>query len=305
MNLAFDLLVGLSLVWVAWRIVGSRDHFQAVVLFITFGLILSLAWTRLQSPDIAIAEAAVGAGLAGVLFMDALGGLSSSPGSPRPAVPLTLLFPCLILASIMAIAVLFVPEDFLGLIPVVHGALTDTSLEYPVTAVLLDFRAYDTWLELGVLLVAVLGVMGIRRIGSISGSRLPAPADPVGRWIIRILLPIMVLIGGYLLWLGAFAPGGAFQGGVVLAAAGVMLWQAGHPSLGLLPRLWWIVLLFCGFLSFLILAFWSLFHSGRMLAHPENKLWILGVEYAATISIATCLISLVLASPGRCRVRDN
>jgi len=44
----------------------SSDHFQAVVLSITFGVILSLTWVQLEAPDIAIAEATVGAGLAGV-----------------------------------------------------------------------------------------------------------------------------------------------------------------------------------------------------------------------------------------------
>ncbi len=299
MDLVFDLIIGLSLAGVSWRIVRAREHFQAIVLFITFGLLLSLAWTRLKSPDIAIAEAAVGAGLAGVLLMDTLGALSSPRERAKVVISLKLLIPCLFLAGLMAYSILYIPEDFQGLGIVVREALPQTHLEYPITAVLLDFRGYDTWLELGVLLVAVLGVLCIRRTDNIKGTMLPAPAEPVGSWIVKLLLPLMVLIGGYLLWLGAFAPGGAFQGGVVLASAGVMLWQSGHPSLGLMPRLWWKILLCSGFLSFLILAFSSLFYTDQLLTHPATKTWILGVEYAATLSIALCLISLVLGSPAR------
>lgn len=305
MDLAFDLIIGLSLTGVAWRIVRARDHFQAIVLFITFGLLLSLAWTRLKSPDIAIAEAAVGAGLAGVLLMDALGALSSSKNRTSQAKSIRLTIPCFVLAAVLAYPVLFIPDDFQRLGSVVRQALPETGLEYPVTAVLLDFRGYDTWLELGVLLVAVLGVLCVRRTDTIRGSILPAPAEPVGRWIIKLLLPLMVLIGGYLLWLGAFAPGGAFQAGVVLASAGVILWQAGHPSLGLLPRMWWKILLCSGFLSFLILACWSLVFTDGLMTHPEAKVWILGVEYAATLSIALCLISLVLGSPARNHRTDD
>jgi multisubunit Na+/H+ antiporter MnhB subunit len=299
MGLIFDLVIGLSLIGVAWRIVRAREHFQSIVLFITFGMLLSLAWTRLKSPDIAIAEAAVGAGLAGVLLMDALGAFSSSQDRPTHGKSFALLIPFAVLAGLMAFAIMFIPDEFQGLGPLVRKSMPDTHLEYPVTAVLLDFRGYDTWLELGVLLVAVLGVLCVRNASTIKGSILPAPAEPVGRWIIKLLLPLMVLIGGYLLWLGAFAPGGAFQAGVVLASAGVMLWQAGHPSAALLPRLCWKIILSSGFVFFLILALSSMFFNDQFMSHPEAKIWILGLEYAATLSIALCLISLVLASPGR------
>jgi len=70
--LTLDILVAFALVATAWRIMRAPGHFQAVVLFITFGLLLSLAWARLNSPDIALAEAAVGAGLAGVLLLETL-----------------------------------------------------------------------------------------------------------------------------------------------------------------------------------------------------------------------------------------
>jgi energy-converting hydrogenase B subunit D len=49
--------------------------FHAVVLFIVFGLLMALAWARLGAPDIALAEAAIGAGLTGALLLDAVGHL--------------------------------------------------------------------------------------------------------------------------------------------------------------------------------------------------------------------------------------
>ena len=68
----FDGLVGLGLLWLAWRTLASPDLFKAVVLFIAFGLLLALAWVRLAAPDVALAEAAIGAGLTGALLMAAL-----------------------------------------------------------------------------------------------------------------------------------------------------------------------------------------------------------------------------------------
>lgn len=67
----FDHLLALTLVGLAWRLLSTSHLFKAVVLFITFGLLLALAWVRLEAPDIALAEAAIGAGLTGALLLDA------------------------------------------------------------------------------------------------------------------------------------------------------------------------------------------------------------------------------------------
>lgn len=66
---ALDLLLVLVLLWLAWAALSSRDLFRCIVLFIAFGLVLSMAWVRLGAPDVALAEAAIGAGLAGALLL--------------------------------------------------------------------------------------------------------------------------------------------------------------------------------------------------------------------------------------------
>ncbi len=71
----FDLLLALALVWSAVRAMTVSDLFRGVVLFITFGLLMALGWARLGAPDIALAEAAIGAGLAGALLLDTVGHL--------------------------------------------------------------------------------------------------------------------------------------------------------------------------------------------------------------------------------------
>jgi energy-converting hydrogenase B subunit D len=71
----FDLLLVTALLGLAWQVMASRDLFKSVVLFIAFGLLMALAWVRLQAPDIALAEAAIGTGLTGALLLDAVGHL--------------------------------------------------------------------------------------------------------------------------------------------------------------------------------------------------------------------------------------
>lgn len=80
MEPAFDLLLAASLLWSATGALTTANLVRGTVLFIVFGLLLSLAWARLQAPDIALAEAAIGAGLTGALLLDAIGLLKARGG---------------------------------------------------------------------------------------------------------------------------------------------------------------------------------------------------------------------------------
>jgi len=74
----FDSLLGLGLLWLAWLALNCSELFKAIVLFVAFGLLMALAWVRLNAPDVALAEAAIGAGLTGALLMAALARLRES-----------------------------------------------------------------------------------------------------------------------------------------------------------------------------------------------------------------------------------
>jgi len=74
----FDSLLGLGLLWLAWLALSCSELFKAIVLFVAFGLLITLAWVRLDAPDVALAEAAIGAGLTGALLMAALARLRES-----------------------------------------------------------------------------------------------------------------------------------------------------------------------------------------------------------------------------------
>lgn len=55
------ILAGLSLL--------ARELFAAIVLYVSVGLLVTLIWVRLNAWDVAIAEAAIGAGLTGALLL--------------------------------------------------------------------------------------------------------------------------------------------------------------------------------------------------------------------------------------------
>lgn len=86
----FDLLVVTALVGLVWTMLRAPERFKAVVLYITFGVVMAICWIRLRAPDLALVEAAIGAGLTGVLLLDTLGRVEGksrkreqSPDEPR------------------------------------------------------------------------------------------------------------------------------------------------------------------------------------------------------------------------------
>ena len=46
----------------------AKKTLPAIIIFSSFSLIMAVVWALLESPDLAITEAAVGAGVSGVLF---------------------------------------------------------------------------------------------------------------------------------------------------------------------------------------------------------------------------------------------
>ena len=50
----------------------SKNVLNSVIIFMSYSLVMAVIWVLLQAPDLAITEAAVGAGVTSVLFFLAL-----------------------------------------------------------------------------------------------------------------------------------------------------------------------------------------------------------------------------------------
>ncbi len=303
--LIFDLLLAAAVVALAVASLSVRDLFVAIVLFITFGLLSALAWVRLAAPDVALAEAAIGTGVTGALLLKTLHHLRYVTGTlnrpeafsvtPAAPVPAPVLWAnaafCGLITLGLAVAFLGAPRSGPGFDALVAEALPQSGVEHPVTAVLLSFRAYDTLMEVVVLLAAVIGVWQIER----GLSDAPAPVlGEVFQGFARLTLPAIVVVGTYLLWKGAEAPGGAFQGGAVLAAVGLLLLLSRlyvpQPSHRGVAR--WAFVLGTGVFAGVALLVAG---GGRVAFEypPEHaKTLILLIEGLVTISIAVTLAAL-------------
>ncbi len=114
--------------------------------------------------------------------------------------------------------------------------------------------------------------------------------------LVAWMVPLLILTGGYLLWVGAHAPGGAFQAGALLGAAGVTLRLAGHAGAGLPPEPLLRVVLGLGVLVFALTGLGLAFLGEGFLTYPPGlaKWLILGIEAAATLSIGATLAAAYL-----------
>ncbi|MCA9402325.1 MAG: DUF4040 domain-containing protein [Candidatus Omnitrophica bacterium] len=300
----YDYMLGVTLVFLAVQVLRARDLLTGIILFIIFGILVSMAWVQLNAPDIALVEAVIGSALTGALFLASLGQIESREAPAERRLPrrhnLALTAAALAVAGVLLAAVAALPRIADGLSPEVYGALMDSGVKNPVTAVILNFRGYDTLLEIGVLYLAALAVFtlsGLRPVGCHLRDR---PASRVLVTFLHILNPLMIVTAFYLLWAGADAPGGAFQAGAMLAGVGILMLlggvrlpvHAGH----ILPRTGYVL----GFAGFLVAGLSMLGSGNNFLEYPRAhaKAIIFVIELLATASIALILLVLFAACAG-------
>ncbi len=134
----------------------------------------------------------------------------------------------------------------------IENAITDTSVPNIVTAVLADYRGYDTMFETAVIFSAAIACFFLLRVfipkpsksrlyrhiptgitlRIAPGGKLPEKSDTFERidssWVphdlivktaCRLFIPFIQLFGLYVIAHGHHSPGGGFQGGVILGAS--------------------------------------------------------------------------------------
>jgi multisubunit Na+/H+ antiporter MnhB subunit len=286
---AADLVLFATLAATGAAALAVRELRAAAVLFIAFGLLLALAWVRLAAPDVALAEAAIGAGVTGALLLEGASRLGGATAPPRTGAVLAAACAAAAVAAALALAVFDLAPAEGAATRLAAERLAAAEVSHPVTAVLLAFRAYDTLLEIGVLLAAVV----VARALPAPAARLPRARDPVLARVVGVTLPVAVLFALYLLWAGAARTGGAFQAGAVLAGALLLARFAGTRPPAMTPA-GQRATLGAGFAVFVAAALATGATAGTVLAWPAG--WgaalMLAVEAALTVSIAASLVAL-------------
>jgi multicomponent Na+:H+ antiporter subunit B len=147
-----------------------RNLFGAVVLFGIYSFLMATVLVALDAVDVAMTEAAVGAGVSTVLLLGALYLVRGTEAKPlvRPLVPLVL---SVALGAVLAYGMQGLPEYSDRQAPIhthvapryLQQGPKETGVPNIVTAVLASYRGYDTLGETVVVFTAGAGVIALLR----------------------------------------------------------------------------------------------------------------------------------------------
>jgi multicomponent Na+:H+ antiporter subunit B len=316
----FGVFLLTLLVITAIAIVRATDLFVAVMLTGIFSLLTAVIFFLLDAADVALTEAAIGAGISTVLFLGALSLTGEQEQSPSNNKLIALL-----VVAITTIAILYATFDKPRVgdpdAPVqTHVApwyleKTAEFIDIPnaVTAVLGSFRGYDTFGEVFVVLTAGIGVLFLLGKAPPPGAyRKQSLADDKGlrhylipRLVGRLVIPFIILFGFYVQFHGEYGPGGGFQAGAIIAAGIILfaLLEGEKRALEVIPH-WFLRLLMAGgALIYGLVGVANLFLGGNFLDYstlsnnPVNgeQLGIILIEAGVGITVTGVLLSIYYA----------
>ena len=79
----FTYILLAFLVLCAISVSFSKNLLNSILIFMSYSLVMSIIWILLESPDLAITEAAVGAGVTSILFFVTLKKIKSMEGDEK------------------------------------------------------------------------------------------------------------------------------------------------------------------------------------------------------------------------------
>ncbi|MGK0268637.1 MAG: multisubunit Na+/H+ antiporter MnhB subunit [Paraglaciecola sp.] len=216
--------------------------------------------------------------------------------SPKPSPTGLLLVSGLVififcLGLILTLCLLVAPVPSFEAAIAAYTNLTKSGVSNPVTAVLLNFRSYDTLLELAVLFAVVVIVLPTNKTYRIESTADVRFSQIATLNLVRKILPLTIVMSGYLLWTGASQPGGAFQAGALLAGCGLMALFSEAISIHFEHNLWRFALA-AALAAFIFAGAVTHWLTGGFLLYPTDQagLFIISIEFVATFSIGITLV---------------
>lgn len=144
---------------------------------------------------------------------------------------------CIVLSAVLVATVSYLPLFADENAPTVNDVYEhyvgqgreQTGAVNTVAGMILDYRAFDTLGESFVLFTATCAVMLLLEKTEKKWSkkekkpeRFLYQDDPVAMTAVRILLPVIIVFGVYILFNGHLSPGGGFSGGAILGAGFIL-----------------------------------------------------------------------------------
>jgi len=221
-----------SLVISAVFIIFAKKTYRVIIFFAVFSLISSVVYLFLGAPDVAMAEAGISA-FATIFFIVCVekyyhrgkGLQAELAAESRQSKPITkILLPLTFIAGLCGLFLYFVPTGYpytglrdQYLLMFMH----DVGGENAVTAIYLGYRVYDTLFEALLLVIAVVAVLHMSWYSGhqvMDGRHSEIEDSRMAKFTMRIVCPIILLFGMYLVMNGHISAGGGFLGGLAFAS---------------------------------------------------------------------------------------
>ena len=318
-----SFLLALLLV-TAIAIVRISNLFAVVMLSGVFSLLLAINFFLLDAADVALTEAAVGAGISTVLLLSALAMTAEHEHNPPCNRGIALVVTISI--TLLIVYATFDRPEFGDPMAPIHQHVapwylesTRTAIDIPnvVTAVLGSYRGYDTLGEVFVVLTAGIGVMFL--LSAPSTRRRAAAMIPdeglrhfqIPRIVGRMVIPFILLFALYVQFHGEYSPGGGFQAGAIFAAAIILyaLLEGEEQALKVLPRKLLTFLMSAGALLYGGVGVVTMLLGGNFLDYSvlasdpvKGQQWgIIAIELGVGITVAGVLLAIYHAFAARGR----
>ena len=322
MIFVFAVFLLTLLVITAIAIVRSENLFVSVMLTGIFSLLMAANFFILDAADVALTEAAVGAGVTTVIFLSALALTVKHEAPSKTALwlPLCVVTVC---AFVLIYAAFDMPKlgdpdgGFHQHVAPWYLEKTPEFIDIPnyVTAVLASFRGYDTLGEVFVVFAACIGVLFLLSAGSADGAHTKTVENLglrhhlIPKVVGRLLVPFIILFGLYVQFHGEYGPGGGFQAGAIIATALILhaLLEGESAALMAVPRRVLLGMAAGGAILYSGVGIASLLMGGNFLDYSVlhsnpvtgQQLGIIVIEAGVGITVTGALLSIFHAFAAR------
>jgi len=106
----------------------------------------------------------------------------------------------------------------------IDEGIEETGAVNIVTAVVVNYRGFDTLGEVTVLFIAAIGLGAVLTTSVKGETRKTQPASLVLYTGCRLLFPLIFVFGTYVFIHGHLTPGGGFQGGAIIASGFLLIY---------------------------------------------------------------------------------
>jgi len=228
------MLEVLLILWIilALFIIIENRAYRIIIYFGIFSLITAVCYMFLGAPDVAMAEAGISA-FSTIFFIICIERYYGKKGEKATDAPVPInkskwlskiALPLVFTAGLFGLFVYFMPDatvsTYLKELYLLRF-MDDIGGENAVNAILAGYRVYDTLFEALILVISVVAISYMSwsdqtyvsdgRRSDIEGSKLAVRT-------MRIICPLILLFGAYIIANGHISAGGGFQGGLAVAS---------------------------------------------------------------------------------------